>query len=121
MVQIPGYKGDLIFKTVVLFIASPTAVIESPYADRSFGGRSVAVKGVPYFFNVQDMSTLIFSWTVNGQSVPMATSTIEKTTLVANINQDAAPGARLDIGLAIQDPKERFYYGSGNVTLDLAK
>ncbi|MEK7507639.1 MAG: hypothetical protein AAB602_00960 [Patescibacteria group bacterium] len=121
MVQIPGYKGGLLFKTIFLFIASPAAVIEAPYGAESFRDNSVAVKGVPYFYNVTDLSTLIFNWTVNGQSVPAATSTEEKSNLTVSINPDAAQGSRLDIGLTIRDPKERFYHGSGNLRLNLAK
>lgn len=121
MVQIPGYKRGLLFKRIALLVASPLAVIEAPYAGRSFGSRSIAVKGVPYFFNVTDLSTLVFSWTVNGEPAPQATSTEGKTELVININPDARIGSTLNIGLTIQDPKEELYYGSKNVTLNLSK
>ncbi len=121
MVQIPGYKGDLLIDTVVLFISSPVAVIEAPYAERNFGSGSVTVRGTPYFFNVPDISTLIYNWTVNGVSAPAATSTEGKTELAVNVNPDAAPGAQLDIDLTIRDPKDQFYYGAGNVTLNFAK
>ena len=121
MVQIPGYKGELLFKTVVIFVSSPIAAIEAPYVGGDFGSRSVSVRGVPYFFNVSDMSTLIFNWTVNGQSAPTATSTEEKTQLVVNINPDAAIGSTLDIGLVIRDPKLELFYASKNVTLNLSR
>ncbi len=121
MVQVQGYKGQLLFNTIVLPVAQPTAVIEAPYTGNISGGNSVTVKGVPYFFNVPDMNSLVFNWVVNGTPAsPPATST-DKSVLAITTNSNAAPGSTLNIGLTIQDPKEQLYYGSAHMTLTISK
>ena len=97
--EIPSYQ--FVLKTVEIPTVDPEAVIEAPYANRGFSSLSPNFSGWPFFFNVKRASDLATSWLVNGAS---AQSAEDPGHLTVNLNQDAPPGANLNIALTISAP-----------------
>ncbi len=121
-IELPSYPGGFLFQSVNIPVVQPEAVIESAYPGGNFTGLSAQVKGVPYFFDVQDPSALSFTWNVNGETPQNAE---DPTILSVNLNSDAAPGSAVNVGLMIQaaqdSPDALPPTASANTTLTYVK
>ncbi len=114
-VQLPNYNGSLLTKTIQIPVAAPLAVIDAPYPDKEVSGRTIALKGIPYFFSAKS-SALNFRWTVNG-SAPENTE--NPSELNVNLNPDALAGSNVNISLTISNPANPGESASQNITLKL--
>lgn len=67
-VQIINYLGNNLEKTFSFPVTDPEIVIDAPYADNKISLGSNLFTGLPYFFNITDISQLEWSWSANGLS-----------------------------------------------------
>lgn len=59
----------LIDALTVIPVGQPRVVLDLPDPDPSAkSGDSLTVRSIPYFFNINSLADLLFSWTVNGTS-----------------------------------------------------
>src|SRR6266481_1567741 len=65
-VQVPGYPGGTLIKTVEIPIMDPEVVIVSPYPAHVFSSSPATVAVRPYFFHANDLSGLTINWLLNG-------------------------------------------------------
>ncbi|MGC9046979.1 MAG: hypothetical protein ACP5IC_02605, partial [Minisyncoccia bacterium] len=57
-------------KNIIIPINSPSIVITNPAIDDNndiYGGQSYVINAIPYFFNIQSIDDLQFTWYVNNQ------------------------------------------------------
>lgn len=114
-VQLPNYNGSLLTKTIQIPVATPLAVINAPYPNKEIFGRTIALKGIPYFFSAKS-SALNFRWSVNG-STPENTE--NPSELNVNLNPDALVGSNVNISLTISNPANPGESASQNISLKL--
>lgn len=114
-VQLPNYNGSILTKTIQVPVAVPLAVIDAPYPNKEISGRTIFLRGVPYFFSAKS-SVLNFRWTVNG-SVPENTE--NPAELKVNLNPDARAGSNVNVSLTISNPANPGESASQNITLKL--
>ncbi|HUX35720.1 MAG TPA: hypothetical protein VMV71_01655 [Candidatus Paceibacterota bacterium] len=99
-VEFPDYsKGDQL-KTVAIPIAKPEVVIESPLPGEKFSSSPLTLEAQPYFFNVDSLSGLIFSWNVNGQSPSGAEN---PQVLNIKFDQTLQPQSTMSVSLSVQN------------------
>jgi len=95
-------KWDRIkMKTVDIPLSPPLVVLKSNYLSRSFGENKISVSASPYFFGTTNLSDLIFSWKVNGQSVGSAEN---PQVLDIEFNRDAEPGSSISVEAFVSNP-----------------
>lgn len=112
--EIPNYKTNQLLKTVTIPIATPEAVIEAPFPGGAFSSPNIDLAGVPYFFNVSDLSKLNFVWTVNGQA-PTGAENPQALTIKAG--SGAAAGSQIEVALTVRNPANPLELGSQTITL----
>jgi hypothetical protein len=113
-VEVPNYKRGAQLKTVEIPIVAPRAVIEAPFPNNEFSASPVQLTGLPYFFNVRDISPLNFSWSINGVT-PSGTENPDMLTI--RLNQDALAGSPLGVAFTVQNKNNALEGASGNVNL----
>ncbi len=113
-VQIPNYKGGVL-KTVTIPVVVPQVVVEAPFPGNLVNTTAFDLQALPYFFNVQNLSALLFSWKVNGESP----STNDKPqSLHVDFAAQARPDARFDVQVSVTNPRAKFFEAGGdNVSL----
>ena len=97
-VEIPNYTGGSILNTISISPTQPKATIDAPYPNLQFSGSQLNIKAVPYFFNVNSISGLDISWTVNSVS---PTDLTDPSNLQIKLNQQLQSGTVLPINLNI--------------------
>ncbi|MBI4085751.1 MAG: hypothetical protein HY433_00680 [Candidatus Liptonbacteria bacterium] len=112
--EVPNYKRGPQLKTIGIPIVSPKAVIEAPFPNNEFSASPIQLTGLPYFFNVRDISALNFDWRVNGVA-PAGTENPD--VLTVRLNQDAPSGSPLGITFAVRNKNNALEGASVNVNL----
>ncbi len=113
-VEVPNYKRGPQLKTVEIPIVAPKAVIDAPFPQNEFSASPIQLAGLPYFFNVRDISPLNFTWSING-AAPSGTENPD--VLTVRLNQDAPVGSALNVVFTLQNKNNTFEGASGNVNL----
>lgn len=113
-VEVPNYKQGPQLKTVEIPTVAPKAVIEAPFPNNEFSASPVQVAGLPYFFNVRDISPLNFGWSINGVA---PSGTENPDTLTIRLNQDAPAGSSLGVAFTVRNKNNALEEASGNVNL----
>jgi len=107
-VEVPGYPGGAIIKSVAVPIALPESVIEAPLPLLHFPPPSATLTGTPYFFNVHEPLLLEFAWSANYATLPTgqagSASKGNPRVLTLNLNPDASAGAPIRVTLGITNP-----------------
>ena len=113
-VEVPNYKRGAQLKTIGIPIVSPKAVIEAPFPKNEFSASPIQLAGLPYFFNVRDISVLNFGWSING----VAPSGAENPdVLTIRLNPDAPAGSPLGVTFSVQNKNNALEGASENVNL----
>lgn len=101
-IQIDSYKKQsmTVSKTIDIPIAKPEAIIETRLPNNRFSGENITVYGKPYFFNVQNLSDLVFSWQVNGKK-PAGSENPDRL----DINAPTGNAKGLTVGLTVRNSK----------------
>jgi hypothetical protein len=68
-VEVPNYPSGGLINTAHIPLQDPEAVIVAPYPGDEYGGSSISVQGVPYYFPASELNQLSYQWLVNGQLV----------------------------------------------------
>ncbi len=112
--DIPGYPGGELIMTAHIRMVNPEVVIVAPYASGIFSGDSVAVKGVPYFFSTSQLNSLVYAWSVNGQTVAAQENPLD---LVVNLTNGTVAGYSLGINFSARVSGDPLTSASQNITL----
>lgn len=88
-------------KEVNIPVSPPVVILKSNYLSRTFGENKISVRAYPYFFGVNSLSDLVFSWKVNGQPV---NSTENPQIVDIEFNKDAEPGSFITVENSISNP-----------------
>lgn len=113
-VEVPNYKRGPQLKTVEIPIVAPKAVIEAPFPNNEFSASPVQLAGLPYFFNVRDISPLNFVWSINGVA---PSGTENPSVLTIRLNQDAPTGSSLGVTFTVQNKNNALEGASANINL----
>lgn len=113
-VEVPNYKQGAQLKTVEIPIVTPKAVIDAPFPNDQFSTSPIQLTGLPYFFNVRDISPLNFSWSINGVA---PSGTENPNVLTIRLNQNAPAGSLLDITFNVQNKNNTLEGASKNINL----
>ncbi|MEK9180480.1 MAG: hypothetical protein AAB897_03650 [Patescibacteria group bacterium] len=113
-IELPTYPGGLLLRTARIPVVSPEAVIEAPYPDKAFSGAQIKATGRPYFFNIQNISELNFSWSVDGQTPGSLERPQE---LIVNLDPSSPMGTAVNLALTILNAKNQAESGSGFLIL----
>ncbi len=100
-VHLPGYKGKLIINTIEIPVTFPQLAIDAPFFNKTVGTK-FTVRARPFFFNVERVSQLKYSWRVNG-APPKSSENPES--LDVSVNADAPPGSQIEIRSVVSNPK----------------
>ncbi|MBI2888766.1 MAG: hypothetical protein HYY10_02465 [Candidatus Liptonbacteria bacterium] len=107
-VEVPGYPGGAIIKSINIPVVVPESVIVAPLPLLRFTPPSTTLTGAPYFFNVRDPLLLKFEWGANYTALPAGqTDNAPKgdpRVLTLNLNPDAPKGAPVRVTLGITNP-----------------
>ncbi len=107
-VEVPGYPGGAIIKSINIPVVVPESVIEAPLPFLRFTPPSTTLTGTPYFFNVRDPLLLEFEWVANYATLPAGqtnnTPKGDPRVLALNLNPDAPKGAPVRVTLGIINP-----------------
>ncbi|MDO8430012.1 MAG: hypothetical protein Q7S73_01430 [bacterium] len=97
-----GYKGNDLDYLFSIPVASPSVVIDAkvPYKEIRTGLRRIVAQ--PYFFNVNNLKNLNFSWSLNGKKVSGFAENPE--ILELDLNSQGTPiKTELSVGATIQN------------------
>lgn len=94
-ISIPNYNGNALDDVVTIPIAIPEVVINAPFADKIIAPGKINLEAIPFFFNINSISDLLFNWNANGQP------TGETSNPLLNLNIDPATPQGTIIGLNI--------------------
>ncbi len=96
-------KGALLVSNIQIPIVNPVVTIEADYPGGVFSGSTANAKALPYFFNVSDLSALVFKWSANG----VAAQNAENPDSVAiNLDNRAASGMAVRIDVSASNPND---------------
>ena len=101
-IEVADISSGSVFSSFVVPVVSPEAVIErrSPY--QAFSSRSFEVRALPYFFNVNDSSLLVFDWKINGVA---PTSAQNPTSLTVGVGDgEVKQGSSVAVRLIVRNP-----------------
>ena len=115
-VEFPDYSKGGQLKTIVIRIAKPEVIIESPLPGAKFSSSPLTLKAQPYFFNVNNISGLTFSWNVNGQFPGGAEN---PQLLNIKFDQTLQPQSTMAVFLSVQNANKGYESetASKNITL----
>ncbi len=116
--KIDDYPGFSVSKNVDIPVVTPSAVIKRSVSGNTFFSKKLEFEVVPYFFNVNDIPSLSFSWKVNNEVVSAAEN---PQNLVVNINDDAASGSALNVEALVSNPAEFFESAKAKMSLTFSK
>lgn len=114
-IEIPDFNGVDLSKRIVIPVANPEAVIEAPFPNARFSGTALQLVGQPYFFNIQHLSDLTFTWSVNGDHPQNSDS---PNVLNARLSTNAPSDFALNINLTIQNPNDESETAAQSITLN---
>lgn len=64
-------NGEILEETTIIPLRSPQVIIDSSFPNNTVsGGRTITFQAVPYFFDIQSLGNLTFSWRINDQLTP---------------------------------------------------
>lgn len=115
--QINDYKQSTIIKVINIPVVTPEAVISSPISSRAILANSFLVEGIPYFFNVRNMSELSFDWLVN--NTPQTggeEASADSNFLAVAFNKDAAAESVVNVRLSVKNMASSFEAARRNVS-----
>ena len=99
-VTIPNYGGATLLRAVEIPVVQPHLVIYAPYPNGQFSTNTATVDALPYFFNAP-FSSLVFTWSANGQS----TSNNENPSEAQIVLPQGTPdGTSINVSLNAQNP-----------------
>lgn len=114
-IQLPDYQGEFLTKTINIPVLQSQAVIEAPFPGKIFSASNLQLIARPYFFNIGDPSTLIFSWEVNGAN---PTNADQPDTLNLNLKPNLPSDFFLNIDLSIKNPNDENEQADQNISLN---
>lgn len=104
-VEILNYRGRILEKFIEIPLAKPEVFIQN------LGNNAFEAK--PYFFNVNNLKQLIFSWSVNGQN---AAGTVENPQIL-QLKINGQPINPIEIKLRVSNLLNEIESASANFTL----
>jgi len=63
------YQGNDLGQSITIPIVSPEVVIDTASPTNAINIPTITFRGLPYFFNVQDIQKLNFQWSVNNETI----------------------------------------------------
>lgn len=114
-IQLPDYNGQVLNKIIKIPVVRPKAVIQAPYPDFLFSSLAVQLKALPFFFNIQKTTDLLFGWNVNGDTPSNAES---PDTLLINLRSLPSSDFGLNIGLNVQNSNNSFESADSSLILN---
>jgi hypothetical protein len=102
-VEVPNYPGGLLIREINFPLITPVAVIESSYPQGQFHDIPISMKALPYFFNATSSAPLVFSWSVNGETVVSAEN---PQSLQISLPQSTPSGFAVNINLTIRNTSD---------------
>jgi hypothetical protein len=113
-ISIPDYKGSVLDSVLDIPVVNPEVVINAPYFDKIISAGKLDLEAIPLFFNVNNLSSLSFSWAANGQP----------TTITGNpflgLNIDAgimSSGSGIDLSAMVKNIANELETASKNIKL----
>ncbi len=64
-----NYRGTNLEKSIIIPVVNPEVVINAPYPDKKITSGINTFIALPYFFNVNSLANLAFTWLANNQQV----------------------------------------------------
>ncbi|MBI2024520.1 MAG: hypothetical protein HYT03_00295 [Candidatus Harrisonbacteria bacterium] len=99
-VMIPSYRGVELRKTIIIPLAAPEVIIESPYPSNAVSALMTTFRALPYFFNFPNLNQASFSWAANGIS---SRGTVADPDLL-NLNlEDLPSGANVNLEVTVSN------------------
>lgn len=114
-VEFPNYSKGSQLKSVDIQVVRPEVVVETPFPGNKFSSSPLKLVAQPYFFNIENLSRLNFSWTVNGQTPSGA-----ENPQILNIKfGQMQPKTEMSVSVSAQNANKRYEIESAaeNITL----
>ena len=99
-VELPDYPGGELLHTINIPLINPIVVAEAPYPNGQFSQIPLVLTAMPYFFNASSVTSLSFSWSVNGQAV---TSAENPQSLKISLPQSTPAGFAVGVTLSVKN------------------
>lgn len=68
-IEVSDYKGEEIEHTFKILVAKPEVIIDTKYPSSQIPLGNYIFQALPYFFNINNISNLSFTWLANNQPV----------------------------------------------------
>jgi hypothetical protein len=114
---ITDYAEGIIQKSVIIPIAVPEAVIDSPYPDNKISVGQSVFRAYPFFFNTDGVDGLSVGWKVNDSA--SLEDEGDPWILSVNIAGQAVSGSRITINSALKNISNIFETASQNIILSV--
>ncbi len=81
-IEIPKFqKGNSLMKNIQIPVSRPEIVLDSPYSKSSVTSNQLVLEAHPYFFNVNQISGLMWGWKINNVAPENLTEKPNKITV----------------------------------------
>lgn len=114
-IQINNYKneGRIVLQSFLIPVVKQETIIEAALPNNEFSESNIRVFGFPYFFNLNDVADLVFSWSVNGKTPlnPDNEAFLDINTV------GAVAGAKLHVSLTVHSERDLFKNALGSLIL----
>lgn len=109
-----NYKGAALEKTLTIPVVQPEVVIDAPYPNLKISPGTNNFKALPFFFNVTDLSRLIFSWSVNNKT---AEPTSQEPELLKLTIEGGRPGSAINLKAVVRNLLNELEFASQSINL----
>ncbi|MCX6702481.1 MAG: hypothetical protein NTW60_01265 [Candidatus Wolfebacteria bacterium] len=117
-ISLPDYKGTALDKIVKIPVAAPETVIDWPHLNRYISAGDNYFAAAPFFFNVADLNSLSFDWSLNNQTFPGDTN--EPWTLKLDIDSTNMPqDFIINLNSTVKNYQNEMEFASQNLRLQV--
>jgi len=111
-----GYKGVEEEATMGIPAKEPELIIDAPYPLRRVSDATIELRALPYFFNIENISDLIFKWQANGIS-PQGGS--EASDILELTLSSPASGSTISVSVSAENTNDASEIKQANIILTI--
>ena len=97
-------------------VAEPEIVIDAPYPERKIAAGLNVFKALPYFFNINDVIQLVFSWTANGLKAESGSEEPDRLNLETSLGRS---GDEVNLSVAVLNSLNPLQFASQSLNLTI--
>jgi hypothetical protein len=99
--ELPDFGDGSMLKTIQIPVVRPEVVIDTPFPSKRMTNGTTTIFAYPFFFSIQKISSLIYSWELNNNPVD-----VPENPNRINISSSDILNGGVTIGVGIRNPRE---------------